>query len=107
MLGSTVLQVACAGRPECIAGFAKRKSFPRRTAREVHPMHYFRPHAECFVPAGLSEPTSLALPGAFRSMRELTPRVLDRLADAELQHGHHGRAEALARLAAELRDGVR
>lgn len=28
---------------------------------------------------------------------------LDRLADAELQHGHHGVAERLSRRAAELR----
>ena len=34
----------------------------------------------------------------------LTAPVLDRLADAELQHGHHVRAEQLAQLAAEIRE---
>jgi hypothetical protein len=33
--------------------------------------------------------------------------LLDRLADMELQHGHHHRAEMLARRAAELREGAR
>jgi hypothetical protein len=33
--------------------------------------------------------------------------VLDRLADIELQHGHHHRAEQLAQRAAELREGAR
>jgi len=33
--------------------------------------------------------------------------VLDRLADAELQHGHHLAAERLAHRAAELRDAGR
>ncbi len=32
---------------------------------------------------------------------------LDRLADFELQHGHHVRAEQLARRAAEIREGAR
>lgn len=34
----------------------------------------------------------------------LCPARLDRLADAELQHGHYLAAEMLARRAAELRD---
>jgi hypothetical protein len=38
-----------------------------------------------------------------RSTGRLTAPVLDRLADAELQHGHHARAEYLATLANELR----
>ena len=33
--------------------------------------------------------------------------MLDRLADAELQHGHHGVAERLAHAAAALREAVR
>ena len=33
--------------------------------------------------------------------------MLDRLADAELQHGHHLAAERLAHCAAELREGAR
>ncbi len=33
----------------------------------------------------------------------LAPATLDRLADAELQHGHHGAAERLATLAADMR----
>ena len=40
---------------------------------------------------------------------ELPPTAcwLDRMADMELQHGHHVRAEYLARRAAALREGVR
>lgn len=67
-------------------------------------MHYFRPQSARHVPPGLSVPTPS---GALRSMRDLTPLVLDRLADAELQHGHHGRAEQLSALAAEIREGGR
>ncbi len=33
----------------------------------------------------------------------LPAATLDRLADAELQHGHHGAAERLAAMAAEMR----
>ncbi len=33
-------------------------------------------------------------------------QMLDRLADAELQHGHHYAAEHLSRRAADLRDVV-
>lgn len=33
--------------------------------------------------------------------------MLDRLADAELQHGHHAAAERLAWRAATLREGAR
>ena len=36
--------------------------------------------------------------------RQARAAMLDRLADAELQHGHHGAAEHLARRAAELRE---
>ena len=37
----------------------------------------------------------------------LSPAYLDRLADAELQHGHIVAAEQLARRAAELREAGR
>ena len=33
--------------------------------------------------------------------------MLDRFADAELQHGHHGAAERLAHAAAEMREASR
>jgi len=36
-----------------------------------------------------------------------TAAVLDRLADAELQHGHHARAEELAALALAMREAGR
>lgn len=39
--------------------------------------------------------------------REFTPAELDRLADAELQHGHAARAEMLAWRAAALREVAR
>jgi hypothetical protein len=38
-----------------------------------------------------------------RAIGRLTAPVLDRLADAQLQHGHHARAEFLATLANEMR----
>jgi hypothetical protein len=38
-----------------------------------------------------------------RTIGRLTAPILDRLADAELQHGHHARAEFLATLANEMR----
>jgi hypothetical protein len=38
-----------------------------------------------------------------RQIGRLTAPLLDRIADAELQHGHVARAEQLARIAAELR----
>jgi hypothetical protein len=45
-------------------------------------------------------------PWASRQIGRLTAPILDRLADAELQHGHHARAEHLSRLAAEMRGAV-
>ncbi len=39
-----------------------------------------------------------------RSIGSVTARVLDRLADAELQHGHHEAAEQLSRRAMEMRE---
>lgn len=39
-----------------------------------------------------------------RQQRISRARLLDRLADAELQHGHVGAAEHLSRRAAEMRE---
>jgi hypothetical protein len=39
-----------------------------------------------------------------RQQRITRARMLDRLADAELQHGHVGAAERLAHRAAEIRE---
>jgi hypothetical protein len=39
-----------------------------------------------------------------RQQRITRARMLDRLADAELQHGHVGAAERLAHRAAEMRE---
>ncbi len=41
--------------------------------------------------------------GRAARLTALPAATLDRLADAELQHGHHGAAERLAAMAAELR----
>ena len=42
-------------------------------------------------------------PWASRQIGRITAPILDRMADIELQHGHHARAEQLAQLAAEMR----
>ncbi len=42
-----------------------------------------------------------------RSHAPVLAATLDRLADAELQHGHHSAAEHLARQAAIIREGAR
>lgn len=57
-------------------------------------MHIFtRPHQGTIADEGAG-PQHIA---------HITAGILDRLADAELQHGHHARAEYLAQLAAEMR----
>ena len=38
-----------------------------------------------------------------RAVGSVTALIIDRLADIELQHGHHERADQLSRLAAEMR----
>ncbi len=60
-----------------------------------HPVAMWWPPGRDAILAGMdislpSDPNSIA-------------RFLDREADVELQHGHHARAEMLARRAAELR----
>ena len=47
--------------------------------------------------AALSKPEPISL---------ILARVFDRLADAELQHGHHGAAERLSIRASELREAA-
>lgn len=47
-------------------------------------------------------PSALALGSS-----PLSRQWLDRLADVELQHGHHATAERLANRAAELREAAR
>ena len=39
-------------------------------------------------------------------LQRITARLLDRLADAELQHGHHAAAEQLSRRATEMREAA-
>ncbi len=46
-------------------------------------------------------------PPPINNVRAARAAVLDRLADAELQHGHRAAAERLAPAAAALRDAVR
>ena len=41
-----------------------------------------------------------------RVNRHVTAGLLDRLADAELQHGHHAAAEQLSRRASEMREAA-
>jgi len=48
-----------------------------------------------------ASPTSYTVNPAARAA------MLDRLADAELQHGHHAAAEHLARQAAAMREAAR
>ena len=43
---------------------------------------------------------------AILNFRAARAAMLDRLADAELQHGHHLAAEHLAHQAAQLREGA-
>lgn len=45
-------------------------------------------------------------PSTIINYRATRAAMLDRLADAELQHGHHGAAEHLARQAADMREGA-
>ena len=40
------------------------------------------------------------------TFQRITARLLDRLADAELQHGHHAAAEQLSRRATEMREAA-
>jgi len=46
-------------------------------------------------------------PASAINFRAARAALLDRLADAELQHGHHGAAEHLARQAADMREAAR
>jgi len=48
-----------------------------------------------------------ATPTSLPDLRQARAAVLDRLADAELQHGHVAAAEQLAHRAAALREMVR
>ncbi len=59
-----------------------------------------------FFISGTEQPadtTRVARKQDFAHSARLSALILDRLADAELQHGHHARAEQLAHRAAELR----
>lgn len=51
-------------------------------------------------------PPWLALHPAHPSHAPALAATLDRLPDAELQHGHHAAAEHLARQAAAVREGA-
>ncbi len=57
---------------------------------------------ECPMESHLYQAQTEAL--GLRSISSVSALVIDRLADIELQHGHHERAEQLSRLAADLRE---
>ncbi len=59
-----------------------------------------------YLPAAPSRPALHPIPSP-RSQAPALAAVLDRLADAELQHGHHAQAEYLARQAAAIRGATR